>query len=87
MFENPRYIRIAKSLAPVPPEAEVRLLAAKVGAPCLVISLAGFAGTDGFGIHWIVPIMFSSFFGFGMVNVFLSLSSYLIDSYVIYAGE
>jgi len=68
-----------------PPEA--RLPPSLVGAPLLVVGLAGFAATDFPSIHWFVPIMFGAPFGAGMVLIFLSLQNYLIDSYLIYAAS
>jgi hypothetical protein len=56
----------------------------------LLIDSAGlfwFAWTNGAEIHWIVPIIASAFFACGLVLVFLSLMSYLIDSYVLYAAS
>jgi hypothetical protein len=38
-------------------------------------------------IHWIVSIIGTAPFGFGMVLVFLSCMNYLIDSYTIYAAS
>lgn len=45
-----------------------------------------FAWTNYPSIHWIVSIIATAPFGFGMVLVFLSIMNYLIDAYVIYAG-
>jgi hypothetical protein len=38
-------------------------------------------------IHWIVCIIATAPFGFGMVIVFLSSMNYLIDAYTIYAAS
>lgn len=46
-----------------------------------------FAWTNYPSIHWIVSIIATAPFGFGMVLVFLSVMNYLIDAYVIYAGK
>jgi hypothetical protein len=47
----------------------------------------GFAWTNYPSIHWIVSIILTAPFGFGMVLVFLSCMNYLIDSYTIYAAS
>lgn len=59
--------------------------------PCEMISMLTllvfwFAWTNYPSIHWIVSIVATAPFGFGMVLVFLSIMNYLIDAYVIYAG-
>jgi hypothetical protein len=38
-------------------------------------------------LSWIVCIMGSSLFGFGMVLVYLSCMNYLVDIYVVYAAS
>lgn len=38
-------------------------------------------------VHYIVPIIGTGFFGMGMVLVFLSLSNYLVDTYLFYAAS
>lgn len=84
--ENPRYIRKAEASGkPNPPE--IRLYSAMFGAPALVIGLAWFAATDSPSIQFMVPIIGTAPFGFGMVALFLSTINYLVDSYVIYAAS
>ena len=46
-----------------------------------------FAWTNYPSIHWIVSIIATAPFGFGMVLVFLSCMNYLIDSYTVYAAS
>lgn len=46
-----------------------------------------FAWTNYPSIHWIVSIIGTAPFGFGMVLVFLSCMNYLIDSYTVYAAS
>jgi hypothetical protein len=68
-----------------PPEA--RLVSAMIGCVAIPVGLGWFAGTNGPEIHWIVSVIATAPFGFGMVLVFLSVMNYLIDSYVIYAAS
>ncbi|KAF9765128.1 hypothetical protein IL306_002639 [Fusarium sp. DS 682] len=37
--------------------------------------------------HWIVPIIGTSFLGFGMIIVFMCISVYLVDAYLAYAAS
>ncbi|KAI4722914.1 MFS transporter [Aureobasidium sp. EXF-10727] len=75
----------AKNNGFAPPEA--RLVIGMVGSVCLPISMFWFAWTNGPSIHWISPVMAGAPFGFGLTLVFLSVTSYLIDAYVIYAAS
>ena len=88
--DNKRYNRvadaaIAKGASSAPPEA--RLLPSMIGSIFIPIGLFIFAWTNYPSIHWIVCIIFTAPFGFGMVLVFLSIMNYLIDAYTIYAAS
>ncbi|KAF6226052.1 hypothetical protein HO173_012542 [Letharia columbiana] len=88
--DNSRFIRaeaagIAKGEGGAAPEA--RLPPAMIGSVCIPIGLFIFAWTNYPSIHWIVSIIFTAPFGFGMVLVFLSIMNYLIDAYTIYAAS
>jgi hypothetical protein len=69
----------------IPPEA--RLPPACVGAVCLPISLALFAATSNPSIHWIAPTLAGIPFGIGLVLIFVSVLSYLIDTYGVYCAS
>jgi len=58
-----------------------------VGAVFLPIGLFWFAWTNGKSVPFIVSIIATAPFGFGMVLVFLSIMNYLIDAYTIYAAS
>lgn len=86
VFDNKRYARTEqKHGGEAPPEA--RLPPAMAGAIALPIGMFWFAWTNGPNIHWIVSIIATAPFGFGMVLVFLSCMNYLIDAYTIYAAS
>jgi hypothetical protein len=59
------YIRAAKKLGRQPPP-EAHLVKGLYGAIICPIALFGFAFTTYSTVHWIVPIIFSIPFGFGM---------------------
>jgi hypothetical protein len=87
MYDNIRYNRVAAA-APdgiAPPEA--RLPPAIIGSVLLPVGLFWFAWTNGPEIHWIVPIAASAVFSAGLVSVFLSLLTYMIDSYTVFAAS
>ena len=88
--DNNRYIRaeatgMAKGARGAPPEA--RLPPSLLGSVFIPFGLFIFAWTNYPRIHWIVCIIFTAPFGFGMVLVFLSVMNYLIDAYTIYAAS
>ena len=88
--DNARYRRAedaakAKGLRGAPPEA--RLPPAMVGCVFIPVGMFWFAWTNSPDIHWVVSIIGSAPFGFGMVLVFLSVFNYLIDAYTIYAAS
>jgi hypothetical protein len=87
MFDNRRYGRVAAASPGglAPPEA--RLPPAIIGSVLLPVGLFWFAWTNGPEVHWVVPITASAFFAAGLVSVFLSLLTYLIDSYTVFAAS
>lgn len=75
-YENPRYVKVAKENGGrAPPEA--RLPPAILGSVALVIGLAWFSASCAPSTHWIVSMLGSVPFGFGMCLVFLALMNYL----------
>lgn len=86
LWDNRRYSRVNKKYnGEAPPEA--RLPLCLVGPIFLPIGLFWFAWTNSPHIHWSVSIIGSAPFGFGMVTIFMGVTNYLIDSYVIYAAS
>lgn len=66
---------------------EARLDPALLGCVLLPIGLFWFAWTNFLSIHWIVPIIGTSFFGVGQVLLFISLMNYTIDAYTVFAAS
>ena len=86
IWDNKRYMRVEDEHdGEAPPET--RLPPAIVGSIALPIGLFWFAWTNYPSIHWIVCIIATAPFGFGMVLVFLSCMNYLVDTYTIYAAS
>lgn len=86
MLDNRRYTRVAEAHGgAAPPEA--RLPPAILGSVLLPVGLFWFAWTNGPEVHWVVPIVASAFFAAGLVGVFLSLLTYMIDSYTVFAAS
>ncbi|KAI0865167.1 MFS general substrate transporter [Xylaria cubensis] len=85
-IEQGRYLRVAEAYGGrAPPEA--RLPPAILGSVLLPIGLFWFAWTNGPEINWAVPVVGTGFFGAGFIFIFLSLTNYLVDSYVIFAAS
>lgn len=87
VWDNNRYLRVAKNSphGMAPPEA--RLAPLMLGSIAIPIALIWFAWTNYKSIHWIVPIISMAPFGFGLNLCFLGTINYLIDSYVIFAAS
>ncbi|KAJ6095431.1 hypothetical protein N7486_006177 [Penicillium sp. IBT 16267x] len=86
MYDNKRYVRIHnKHNGFAPPEA--RLPPTMLGGIAIPIGLFWFAWTNYPSIPWIVCVLATAPFGFGMVFVFLGIMNYLIDAYTIYAAS
>lgn len=73
------------SPGPTPPEA--RLPPCMVGSVFIPSGMLWFAWTNSPSVHWMVSISAGSFFGFGLVLVFFGVTTYLTDSYTIYAAS
>lgn len=68
-------------------EPEYRLPPAIFGSwPC-VIGLFIFGWTIYPSVHWIVPIIGTSFFGFGIILVFSGIFTFLVEAYPVYAAS
>ncbi|KAJ5981058.1 hypothetical protein N7481_008356 [Penicillium waksmanii] len=77
--------RVAENQGKGVPEA--RMWMARVGAILIPISLFWFGWTSYRTVHWIVPIIASSFFGAGIYIVILSILNYVVDSYQTYSAS
>ena len=66
---------------------EARMWMARLGAIFLPVSLFWFGWTSYKSVHWIVPIIGSSFFGAGIYIVILSILNYVVDSYQTYSAS
>jgi multidrug resistance protein len=77
--------RVAENNGKAVPEA--RMWMARFGSLLIPISLFWFGWTSYSSVHWIVPIIASSFFGAGLYIVILSILNYLVDSYQTYSAS
>ncbi|KAL4779636.1 major facilitator superfamily domain-containing protein [Aspergillus varians] len=86
IWDNNRYIRSQEKHGGfAPPEA--RLPPCMVASIAIPVGLFWFAWTNYPTVHWMACIAAGVPFGFGMVLVFLSIMSYLIDTYTIFAAS
>ncbi|KAI0317443.1 major facilitator superfamily domain-containing protein [Amylostereum chailletii] len=80
-YQEPKY-NAAGDLRP-----EERMPVAIVGALILPISLFWFGWSSRESVHWIVPIIGSSLFGFSVMLLFNVVLNYLADTYPLYAAS
>ncbi|KAI0143424.1 MFS transporter [Xylariaceae sp. FL1272] len=87
--DNKRYVRLCAAAEAngrvIEPEA--RLSTAMAGSIVLPVGLFLFAWTTYPWVHWIAPVIGATLFSCGLVMVFISLLSYLVDTYVVYAAS
>ncbi|KAM0359568.1 hypothetical protein ACHAP4_003162 [Fusarium culmorum] len=86
VYEDKRYAKAGRTRG-APLEPEDRLPPAMMGSVLIPVGLFWFAWTSFNSIHWIVPIIGTVFFAWGLVLVFMALLNYLIDSYVVFAAS
>jgi hypothetical protein len=79
--DNKRYVRLSETMAAkgAAVEPEARLSTAMVGSIILPIGLFLFAWTTYPSVHWIAPVIGALIFSCGLVLLFISQLSYLID--------
>lgn len=77
--------RVAENQGKGVPEA--RMWMARGGAVLIPISLFWFGWTSYKSVHWVVPIVASSFFGAGIYIVILSILNYVVDAYQSYSAS
>ncbi|KAF3055931.1 putative transporter mfs2 [Daldinia childiae] len=87
LWDNRRYIRKLEASPDrfLPPE--FRLIACMPGAVAVPVGLFWFAWTNGPEIHWIVSIIATTFFGFGIAVISLGIFNYIVDAYTIFAAS
>ncbi|KAH6651542.1 fluconazole resistance protein [Truncatella angustata] len=66
---------------------EYRLPPMAVGACLVPIGLFWYGWTAEKQLHWILPILGTTILGGGMVIVLMSISTYLVDAFTIYAAS
>ncbi|CAG8175010.1 unnamed protein product [Penicillium olsonii] len=66
---------------------ESRLLPMMIGCWFMPVGLFWYGWSAQAGVHWIVPILGTGVFAVGLMTVFMSASTYLVDSYLRYAAS
>lgn len=87
MLDSRRYVKIAKASPDGRAPPEVRLVPSMSGAVAIPVGLFWFAWTNYPSIHWIVSILAGVPFGFGIVVEFISIKTYLVDAYTVFAAS
>ncbi|SNX84327.1 related to multidrug resistant protein [Melanopsichium pennsylvanicum] len=80
-FWAKHYTRLVETKGNGVAEPEFRLPVAMVGAVCLPIGMFWFAFTTYTSVHWIVPILGTVVFGFGISYVFTAVFTYTTHAY------
>jgi len=83
---EPRYARIADA-AKGKPVPEARLAPMAIGGIIFAIGLFWFGWTANRKIHWIAPVLATTFIGAGFNVIFQQCINFLIDTYGLYAAS
>ncbi|KAL7416318.1 major facilitator superfamily domain-containing protein [Mrakia frigida] len=86
VYYNPKYVKETAAYLPGMAPPELRLSAALVGGPFLVVSVFWLAFTSFPSIHWAVPMMSGLFLGASLVLIFLPLMNFIVDAYLFAAA-
>ena len=70
---EPRFLRHAAKLNPLPPKPEKRLELCVVSGCCLVVAMFWQGWTCRASIHWMSPILAGTLLGFAVLGMFVSL--------------
>jgi len=66
------------------PEWRLRLPLAMVGGVAFCLGLLWFGWTGAYhSVHWIVPTVAGGLIGFGLLSIFMQLTMYIVDAYLI----
>jgi multidrug resistance protein len=77
-----KIIQRKKALGQTPqPEDRLNLQSSVPAAICLPLGLIMYGWTAYYKIHWIVPMIGTGIMGFGMMGIFMSAQTYLIDCF------
>lgn len=66
---------------------EYRLPPVMFTGPAIPIGLIIYGWTTQFHIQWAVPLLGSLFVGMGIISTFLSINTYLVDTFARYAAS
>ncbi|GAP89747.2 putative cycloheximide resistance protein [Rosellinia necatrix] len=69
------------------PKPEARLIPLAYTALFIPVGLFLYGWTVEYRIHWIVPIIGTSFVGFGILSVFFCITIYSVDAFKLYAAS
>lgn len=71
----------------VKPEHRLPLVLTLPGAVSLPFGVFIYAWTTYYGVHWIVPIIATSFIGLGNLTAMMTIQTYLVDAFTIHAAS
>ncbi|KAF1943451.1 membrane transporter [Clathrospora elynae] len=82
-----KIIRQQQAKGDVKPEHRLPLMLTLPGAIGLPIGVFIYGWTTYYHVHWIVPIIFTSFIGLGNLTAMMTIQTYLFDAFTIHAAS
>ncbi|KAL4882671.1 major facilitator superfamily domain-containing protein [Aspergillus karnatakaensis] len=86
-YSDKLYLSLIKKNPDKEPKPEYRLPSLCFTCWLIPTSLLWYGWTAEKDVHWIAPIIGTSLLGFGMLNAFTVVSTYLVDAYTTYAAS
>lgn len=82
-----KIIRKQQVIGNVKPEHRLPLVLTLPGAIGLAIGVFIYGWTTYYRVHWIVPIIATSFIGLGNLTAMMTIQTYLVDAFTIHAAS
>ncbi|KAH7391923.1 major facilitator superfamily domain-containing protein [Pyrenochaeta sp. MPI-SDFR-AT-0127] len=82
-----RIIRKQQAKGNVKPEHRLPLILTLPGAVGLCIGVFVYGWTTYYRVHWIVPIIATSFIGLGNLTAMMTIQTYLVDAFTFHAAS
>ena len=80
-----RYLERKQKLCEMKPEHRLGIVV--FGGPLVAVGLFCYGWSAQAQVHWIVPILGTVLFGMGFMTFMMPISTYLIDSFTVYAAS
>ncbi|KAF2015716.1 MFS general substrate transporter [Aaosphaeria arxii CBS 175.79] len=82
-----KIIKEKQAKGTVKPEHRLPVILTVPGGICLPIGIFLYGWTTDKGVHWIVPIIGTAFFGIGNLSALMTVQTYMVDAFTVHAAS